>query len=388
MRRFRARWILPVDRPPMRDATIAIADGKILSLDHGPYDEDLGEVAVIPGLINAHTHLDLTEARGAIPPDPSEHFTQWLLRVIAWRKRHQEVEQPIREGLREALRFGTTGLVDISNSGYSYEPLRDAPLRSAVLFELIGLKNERADSVLEDFSVWREATEDTTTCQRGFSPHAPYSTRDTSYLIPIIQDQGRIMATHLAEMRDEADFLRHHTGPIRDFLDTFNAFDELALQSDFRSVMSELSEHNLYVHGNYLPEDTEFPSNSSLVICPRTHAAFGHDPHPWPVFQKRGVNVCVGTDSLASNPDLDLLAELRHLWRTGQHNPATLLEMGTINAAKALGWEGVTGTLTPGKSADFVAVPLPTGSEDIYEKLFTDHPGTRRVWFQGQEVKC
>jgi cytosine/adenosine deaminase-related metal-dependent hydrolase len=142
----------------------------------------------------------------------------------------------------------------------------------------------------------------------------------------------------------------------------------------------------LFAHCNYLPSDTHFASNQTIVYCPRTHAAFGHPPHPFREFLKRGVRVCLGTDSLASNPDLDILAEARFLHAKYPDFPgATLLKMITLSGAEALGWADETGSLEPGKSADFVAVPLPDReAADAHILLFADQPGERLTLFRGE----
>ena len=109
------------------------------------------------------------------------------------------------------------------------------------------------------------------------------------------------------------------------------------------------------------------PPSASIVYCPRTHAAFGHPPHPFRDFLARGTRVALGTDSLASNRDLDMLAEARFVHRKFPEVPgATLLKMATLNGASVLTWGGETGSLTPGKSADLVIVPLPNITHVFY----------------------
>ena len=143
----------------------------------------------------------------------------------------------------------------------------------------------------------------------------------------------------------------------------------------------------LLIHGNYLPPDFPFRPNHTVVYCPRTHAAFQHPPHPFREFLKRGVRVCLGTDSLASNPDLDILAEARFVRERYPDFPGdTLLKMITLSGAEALGWANEAGSLEPGKSADFVTVPLPDrDSADPHALLFAiDGPaGGRRTLFRG-----
>src|SRR5262249_8862659 len=126
-------------------------------------------------------------------------------------------------------------------------------------------------------------------------------------------------------------------------------------------------------HGNYLWPRIVFPPNASLVYCPRTHAAFGHAPHPFRDFLARGVRVALGTDSLASSPDFDLLAEARFVRRHYPNFPgAALLRVARLAGAEALGWAGETGPLDPGKSADLIVLPLPEKDEDDPHKLLFD----------------
>src|SRR5438445_12677457 len=121
---FTARWIFPVDGPPLERGIITIGGDRIVAVEpHGTRTADLGNVAILPGFVNAHTHLDLTGARGVCPPTPD--FTAWLRRVIAFRRTHtaEQAQADIANGIRECLRFGTTLLGDIAACGASWEPL-------------------------------------------------------------------------------------------------------------------------------------------------------------------------------------------------------------------------------------------------------------------------
>jgi cytosine/adenosine deaminase-related metal-dependent hydrolase len=135
-----------------------------------------------------------------------------------------------------------------------------------------------------------------------------------------------------------------------------------------------------------LAPSTTIPRNCTLIYCPRTHTAFGHGPHPFPQFLRRGVRVALGTDGLASNPDLSILAEARHLHR---HYPDVagdaLLCMATLWGAEALGWAEETGSLEAGKSADLVVVPLSADTKsDSYKRLFYSDLPVERVLCRGR----
>jgi cytosine/adenosine deaminase-related metal-dependent hydrolase len=174
---------------------------------------------------------------------------------------------------------------------------------------------------------------------------------------------GVPVAVHLAETAAEQELLVLRRGPFVPFLQDLDAWAPDGLAEDIGHVLRLLNGRSptLLVHCNFLPPDDPIPANASVVYCPRTHAAFGHPPHPFREFVKRGIRVALGTDSLASNPDLDILAEMRFLHaRHPDVSGDVVLRMGTLSGAEALGWGDQTGSLTPGKSADLVVVPLPS----------------------------
>jgi len=384
-RTFTARWILPVAGPPLERGTITVRGERIVAVEPVGVriaDEDFGDAAVIPGLVNAHTHLDLTGAGELARRDRSEAFPEWLKRVIDFRRSRtaEQVEADIRGGLAEGLRHGVTLLGDISAGGMSRPYLAAAPLRSVVFWELIGTTLERFESALHTAILGLAAHPNTPTCRWGRSPHAPYSVHRRGYELAA-QVPG-IQAVHLAESSAEMKLVRMRGGPFRPFLQALGAWEPDGLIREPEEWLQTHPElRSLFVHGNYLPGDTPLTANQSLIVCPRTHAAFGHPPHPFREFLARGVNVALGTDGLASNPDLDVLAELRELHRRYPDVPAaTLLEMATINGARALGFDGECGTLEAGKSADFVVL---SGAGDDPHGALLSAEGVRRTMFRG-----
>jgi cytosine/adenosine deaminase-related metal-dependent hydrolase len=351
-------------------------------------DVDLGNVAVIPGLVNAHTHLDLSGARGRTPPTDAAHFTDWLRSVIAYRRSRTpaEVQADVRAGLAECLAAGTTLVGDITAGGASYPAVSAAAVRATVFWELIGLSRERFRAALDamDRKTRSPAPEwpDTPRVRWGRSPHAPYSAN---------HDEARAYlwggaTIHLAESPAELELLAGRAGPFVPFLQSFGIWDPDEFRAGLGDFLVEPAPDRggLFVHCNYLPPDTPFAPNQSVVYCPRTHAAFGHPPHPFRDFLARGVRVCLGTDGLTSNPDLDILAEARFVAAKYPDFPGDqLLRMVTLSGAEALGWADECGSLEPGKSVDLVAVPLPDRDGDPHALLFGADCGPRATWFRG-----
>lgn len=402
-----ARWILPASGPPLPHGTVTYADDKIVSVDPGGVrtaDVDLGNVAIVPGLVNAHTHLDLTGARGQIPPTNPDHFCDWLRGVIAYRKTRSEQEtiDDCYDGLDECLRYGTTLIGDITSGGLSWHAASSAPIRSVLFWEIIGLSEERYQSVARESAIrtgdtWGDETTPPATFPGNrtlrwcLSPHSPYSVNHQSALAQLWMGWSAI---HFAESPAEKDLLESHTGPFVDFLREMGVWNPgaISLRWEHFSLSHESRKSQghprLFIHCNYLPPDFPFTSAHSVVYCPRTHAAFGHPSHPFRGFLARGVRVCLGTDSLASNPDLDILAEARFVHEKYPDFPGdVLLKMITLTGAEALGWADEVGSLEAGKSADLVAVPLPDrDAADPHALLFApDAPSTpRRTLFRGQ----
>jgi cytosine/adenosine deaminase-related metal-dependent hydrolase len=379
---YTALWIFPVDGPPLERGCITVEGERIVAVAaHGTRtaDTDLGNVAIVPGFVNAHTHLDLSGARRQCPPTPD--FTQWLRKVIAFRRSRtpEQVQADIAAGIAESVRYGVTLLGDIASGGLSWDLLRSAPCRTVVFYELLGLTEERARQSREAAEAWRAQHPGTLDCVPGFSPHAPYSVLSTQY--SVLGKRSEPTATHLAESREEIQLLRNHDGPFVDFLKELNVWHPAGLIRDPLDVVRALP-RGLFIHGNYLDADTSFTSQQSVILCPRTHQAFGHARHPFP---RMNVRVALGTDSLASNPDLDILAEARLLrWQYPEVAPSSLLRMLSLSGAEALGFDRVTGSLTPGKSADLVVLPLAnTEPDDPHDLIFDSEASPSAVMFRG-----
>jgi cytosine/adenosine deaminase-related metal-dependent hydrolase len=397
-RTFTARWVFPVSGPPLASGTVTVNGDHIEAVEprgtRTP-DEDFGNAAIIPGLVNPHTHLDLSGARGLIPPTDPDHFTDWLRGVIAYRRSRtpEQVQSDIRAGLAECLRHGTTLIGDITAGGLSYPALSDAEMRTVLFWELIGLSQERYVAAWEEFAIkagvgWIDTPAlypATQFCRWSVSPHAPYSANHACASGQLFLGNAAI---HYAESPAEIELLATKTGPFVDFLKQLGVWEPNAFTSgvrDFFAVHPKCSPPVLFIHCNYLPLDAPLAPVHSIVYCPRTHAGFGHPPHPFREFLARGVRVCLGTDSLASNPDLDVLAEARFV---REHYPDVpgeqLVRMVTLSGAEALGWSDECGSLEAGKSADLVAVPLPnTDASDPHELLLAHHAGERRTMFRG-----
>jgi aminodeoxyfutalosine deaminase len=390
-----ARWIFPVAGPPVEGGILVFDGERIIGVEpHGSRkpDTDFGNAAILPGLVNAHTHLDLTGMRGLAPP--TSDFTGWLREVIAHRRQRtpEQITADIREGISESLRSGTTLIGDISGDGSSWAELTEAPLRSVVFREMIGLLKDRAEIAWQEAQQWLGSCQPTPTCRPGLSPHAPYSVRVS--LIKAAAGAGVPLAIHLAESAAERELLEDHSGPFVSFLhglipllDDIGVWGPVGLAKSPEHVirLAATTAPALFVHGNFLAPTAPIPPNGTVVLCPRTHHAFGHPPHPVRELLARGVRVALGTDGLSSNPDLSILNEMRFLHADRPDLPGeTILKMATLWGAEALGWGAECGSLEAGKSADFVVVRLGDESASDPRELWLEGDGEPSgICFQG-----
>jgi cytosine/adenosine deaminase-related metal-dependent hydrolase len=402
-----ARYIFPVEGPPIPDGRLTIAEGRVARLDEaraGPEpDIDLGNVAITPGFVNAHTHLELDPIApvDGLPEDEVD----WLRRLVEGRRasRPGSGVEAAGRNVRACVAAGTTLVADITTAGQSWEAVAAAPLRGVVFAELIGLNRlrgiETSGLAFEWLSTVR--TDDPSAKTRpGLSPHAPYST--AGWLYHRAASSRLPLSTHLAEMPEEAELLRTRGGRLRQFLEDLGAWDD-----DWEPIgdrpadyirRGELRQADwLVAHGNYFdpdefwqlrPEAAPDRQRVSVAYCPRTHARFGHSSHPYRAMLDRGIVVCLGTDSLASSPTLSLLDEIRFLHGIdGSASGELLLTMATLFGAWALRSEGFAGSLKPGKSADLAVVAMPDRDEaDPYRLILESDRPVVATMFQGRFV--
>ncbi|MBN67731.1 MAG: chlorohydrolase [Gimesia sp.] len=402
---YQARWVFPVAGPPLPDATVEIEGTRIAAVYAGrhPRAIDLGNMALIPGLVNAHTHLEFSQLRA--PLEPASPFTDWIRAIM---KSRFETEQPVTEriqlGITECLSSGTTLVGEIATSVESLRLFNmESQVPRAVVFrECLGFTPDRIagqEQVADEFLAEPLAPAAVERLCPGLSPHAPYSVHPDLYLNLVQQarDQGVPAAVHLGETAAEYDLLERKSGAFVDLLSELGLWDPEILKdgmrmTDYLAPLAELPAA-LAVHGNYFgPTEWEFLRGApsiSVVYCPRTHHYFGHSEHPWLSMIWQGINVALGTDSRASNPDLSLWSELQFLReRYPQVATALILECGTLAGARALGYSDDTGSLEAGKAADLALIQLPDdfdGGTDT-DLLLDSRSYVARVMLNGQWI--
>ncbi|ADB19342.1 amidohydrolase [Pirellula staleyi DSM 6068] len=406
--RIAARYLLPIDAPPIERGVIEIDDaGAILAVrPHAVGEEvtDLGEVAILPAMINAHTHLEFSLLEAPLG-QPRMVFGNWIAEVVAHRRARgasgvdlaAEKESALEVGLRDSAAYGVAAVGEIATHPFPFAPFAsratESPRVDAHLFlELLGLSADRVAPLLElaEAHLQQGAGQ----ALRGLSPHAPYTVHPDllTGAIGLSKKYEATLAMHLAESWDELELLTSHSGPMVDTLRSLGAWNPSAIPRGvtFQSYLEQLAQAHraLVIHGNLLTtSDYAILAQHKqmwVVYCPRTQSYFPHGNYPLAEMLSSGVQVTVGTDSRASTPSLSVWEELQHIAAMHENVPAsTILRLGTIEAARALGLDSKLGSITSGKLAKFVAVPIsetPHDHEDLYELALQQQPTIVGSW--------
>jgi cytosine/adenosine deaminase-related metal-dependent hydrolase len=388
----RAAWICPITRPPIENAWIAIDGDRIVGFGSDPRDappvpvRDLGQVAVLPGLVNAHTHLELSWLRGRVPP--ADTFVHWIKQLFVARGgRHERPDDPdvldaARRAVRELRACGIAAVGDISNSLATVAPLRDEGLRGVIFHELLGFNLPHGRRI-DDTRAAREAAQlvGQDEVRVSIAPHACYSVSPEMFrAIRTELDAASLAVTsvHVGESDSEMEFLERGTGAWPDVLRWVGSWVEGWQPPgcgpvEFLDALRFLDARTLVVHGVQLSDDSLAALariGCTLVTCPRSNIWVGAGAPPIARFYASGVPVAIGTDSLASVDDLNVFAELATIRSLAPDVPArALLQSATLIGARALGFDGALGSIDEGKVAALIAVELPTPLDDVEEYL-------------------
>ena len=403
---IRAHAVVTMDGPPIENGAVVVEGSRIV--DVGSFNEvrahnsgevfDLGEQALLPGLINAHCHLDYTCLRGKIPPPKS--FADWIRAINAEKAKlsAQDYLASIAEGFSEARRFGTTTIANLTVFPELLSQI-SSPIRTWWFAELIDVHSPQRANELVDPATGALKRARNSGGGIGLAPHALFTASMDLYRSceEIAQREKILLTTHLAESCEEMEMFRDGSGPLYEFVKSIgrpmsDCGDQTPLghflktvrdsSTALRSARNDKNDKKaiqndsewIVAHLNELAEsDFELLETSKrkfhVVHSPRSHDYFGHIRFPFERLCALGFNICLGTDSLASNRSLSLFAEMRAFQRSEPGlSPDKVLEMVTVNAARALHQENALGRIRPAFQADLITIPR-SSLANLFEEI-------------------
>jgi cytosine/adenosine deaminase-related metal-dependent hydrolase len=388
---LRARIVLPVSTPPIENGAVLISGERIAAVGRWPelrgvageHTVDLGDMILLPGLINAHCHLDYTDMAGQLVP--GKNFSAWIKSIVTLKAEwsYTEFARSWLNGANMLLRSGTTTVVDIEAVPELVAEARTStPLRVISCLELLSVRRQRTPRQLVDEAV--TTLEGISNEAAGLSPHAPYTTSADLLRAAAAAARERqwLLTTHVAESADEFEMFQHGRGAMFDWLKAQRGTSDCGHCSPVEHLARNgvLGRNFLAVHANYLaPGDAALlaHSQSSVVHCPRSHAFFRHHDFPLAELESAGVNVCLGTDSLATTSrssmealELNMFSEMRAFATAfPELPPQRVVENATVRAAHALNRSGELGLLAPNARADLIAIPFAGAADDAAEAV-------------------
>lgn len=375
--RYHARWVLPITQPPIENGTVVETEGLISYVgprDAAPAGEDydLGDSILLPGLINSHTHLELTAMRGFLE---NCHFAQWIDKLRQSRNAVLDEESLLdsaRFGIIEGLEAGITTYADTGSTGVAMTAVRELGVRGIMYQEVFGPDPAQADAAMQDLEqrIERLVGEQTELVSLGVSPHAPYTVSDRLYeaAARFARSRSLPIAMHIAESEPEYTLVAHAHGDFADRLHRRGIAVTVRARSPIELLerRGALENRPLLIHCVRVDEtDIAIMAkhDCSVAHCPASNAKLGHGIAPLLPLMSAGLRVGIGSDSVASNNRMDILDEARlavlvHRGATRQHDAFgahQALELATIGGARALGIDSRVGSLEVGKEADLAA---------------------------------
>jgi cytosine/adenosine deaminase-related metal-dependent hydrolase len=388
-----ATWVLPVDGPPIRDGRVCVADGRVVWV--GPAGDpgapeaevrDLGPGVLLPGLVNAHCHLELSPLDGQAPF--ARGFVPWVEAVVAARgRRAEDAERSRAEAIRSLEERGTVAVGDVSNALEHLDQLAASRLRAVVFLELLAWDPARAEATI----TWAEERlaearrVPTPAVEVRLAAHAPHSV--SPELLRRLVERGGVGAIHLAESPEESRFLARGDGPWADFLER-RGLGHVGFRPPGTSPVEYVDGLGLLhpalvvVHAVHVGEEDRVRlarRGVSVAVCPRSNRNIGVGTADVPALVAAGVRLCLGTDSLASVETLDLLDDAVCLTRQFPAlDPAAVVRMATAGGAEALGLNDL-GTITPGKRAALAFAGAASPPADPHAHLLSGRARLSRV---------
>jgi len=379
---IKARWIFDGQR--LQDGRMVRIEGGVIAeiASGGNADINIPNTLLMPGLVNAHAHLELSFLRGSL--SPNSDFIGWLKAVKELRDGAEErcLADSAAEGATEAAHSATTLIVDHTATNV-WQKNPPPPIRLVIAQELV---NKSPPPFYNP---------PTRLVKFALAPHSPYRIPENSLLeaLNLARQNRLLISIHAAEHPAEIRFLKDGSGPLRNLLSSFgvdlsNFHPPQKRPIAYLHSLGLLTSRTLLIHANYISdEEVELVrrSGAAVVYCPRSHQFFSHPPHPAPKLLAANIPLLFGTDSLASCPNFNLLEDLALAHRACRIAPETLLRCAT-SAAAAFIWDApLLGHIRKGAPADLAAFKIPSTKNPL-NALLSEIPQPFLVCCNGKIV--
>ncbi|MBF0429697.1 MAG: amidohydrolase family protein [Fibrobacteria bacterium] len=405
---YKADYVITMAGPPIKDGAVKIRGNRIsevrsisqMTIDNDEEVKVFKDTIIMPGLINAHCHLELGYARGLFPP--GEAFSMWLARVEKSRKEQldEDYENAIRLGIMESIHSGTTTLFDVGKTGLNIKIFPDETVRSFPVREFSGgetnLNYQQFDEQIAYISEGSSSFLFPDKCQPSVSIRSPYTCSETFFRHVLTrQNNLRVpFSFHLSEGQEEEGLYKTNSGQLHDFCErNFGTPPDFQGKNPVNYLLERklIPQKTLLVHCNVL--DVKSASrlaekNVSIAHCPRSSDFFEHPEFPFELCYNNNINVCLGTESMACNEDLSLFEEM-HMFRSKYPHVdcSEVLKLATVNGARALGMEDSLGKLLPGYLADFIGITIKHDPAfDMFDEIVCEEHEVAMAMIDGEEV--
>jgi cytosine/adenosine deaminase-related metal-dependent hydrolase len=391
-----AAWLINPDVPPVDGGAILIRNGLIaatgtlaeLKKSYSAAVVEHHDCAILPGFVNAHTHLELTHfpswrLRTHVDYNP-RRFSDWIIQLIKVTRNLQpeDFRASLVEGACKCVEAGTTAVGDIVSRYALSSSYSAPPLNVRLFFEALGYDpahyHERLEQALKTIDAISGGN-----MTAGLSPHTSYTTSETN--LQSIRDaaisRGLPLSIHISESQAESDFIFDTSGPLADEFYPFVSWEQYLMPPRHCSSTALLDRHGLLtpatlavhcVHVNLADAQILKQRGVNVCLCPRSNDRLDVGRAPLALFNKLGIPLALGTDSLASNDSLSLWDEMRFALDlfSEELSPADTLRMATSGGAAALGLSTSLGSLEVGKRADFQVIShVGTEENNLLERV-------------------
>jgi cytosine/adenosine deaminase-related metal-dependent hydrolase len=405
MRRLDAAWVLPVSAPPIRNGAVLVDDnGRIAAVGPAAAVPDIDclcqswpDAVIVPGLVNTHTHLELTGFAGLVDDDD---FWEWIKHIIALKSARSDEDffNASLQGIRDCWAGGVTTVCDLGNSGQVVAALDHLGASGVAHHEVFDMHTGEPDQVMRRFAGELEhlAPHAVGRVSLGVSPHAPYTVSGAVYRATgeLARAHGVPIAVHIAEPPDESALLRDFTGT---FAEALRARGVARLSQTPTTPVAWLDQHGILsprticahaIHTDLADTELLVRQQTAIAHCPRSNRRHHRADAPVARYVDAGLRMGLGTDSEASVAPLDLLAEARAARTLTGWSAQETLRALTLGGAEALGMEGAIGSLAPGKWADLAVIRVAAGEREAPEDaiLATSSDDVLATWLNGRTV--